>query len=109
MSGHGFTADTDALVRRAGAFAGLSERAGGIVDSLTETLGSYGDCWGSDAAGEAFARSHVEPAGTALDGIGRLPAGLSAIGVRLRDSASTYVESEVAGIDTVRAAGTELG
>jgi len=109
MSSHGFTTDTEVLAVRARAFAGLSDRADGILGALNETLGTHGDCWGSDAAGQAFARSHVEPAGATLTDIGLLPDGLRDVGVRLGDSAVTYAESELAGGDTVRAAGTELG
>ena len=104
----GFRTDNEALAWRAGAFAGLSERADRIVADLTDRLSSYGECWGSDAAGQSFAECHVEPASAALEGISALPGGLLDVGSRLAATAATYAWSDVDSDDAVRTAGRTL-
>jgi hypothetical protein len=103
-----FRTDNEALFHRAGAFAGLSERAGRIVGDLTDRLSSYGECWGDDAPGQAFADCHVEPATAALQAIGTLPGGLLDVGGRLTATAARYDESELSGENAVRGAGSGL-
>jgi uncharacterized protein YukE len=105
---NGFRTENDELARRAGAFAGLSERARGIVDQLNDSLGGYGDCWGSDAVGRSFAETHVGPAEAALQGIGALPGGLFDVGIKLGDTAATYADAEQTSTGIVRDAGRPL-
>lgn len=106
---NGFTADHELLARRAGEFTGLSERADRILTTLSGTLDGHGACWGGDAAGQAFARSHVSPADTAITAISELPDGLRGIGDALARTAATYAESEHTSTSVVRDAGRELG
>jgi hypothetical protein len=103
----GFRTDNDLLSRRAGAFDGLAERAGRIVDDLRAGVESHGQCWGNDDAGRAFAEGHVGPARAALRGIGDLPDGLTDVGSRLRATAITYAASDETGETAVRGAGRE--
>jgi uncharacterized protein YukE len=104
----GFTTDHEALARQARTFTGLSERADGILATLNTELASYGACWGGDAPGQAFARSHVEPAGATLTGMGELPDGLRGIGDTLAATAATYADSEHTSRDAVHTAGRDL-
>ncbi|HEY0641506.1 MAG TPA: hypothetical protein VGD67_28080 [Pseudonocardiaceae bacterium] len=104
----GFRSDNEVLAARAEAFAGLSERAGRIAADLTDALAAAGDCWGGDAAGQAFAASHVAPADNALGAVGALPEGLGDVRDRLSATAATYADSDQAGATTVRTAGRDL-
>jgi hypothetical protein len=90
----GFRTDNELLARRAGAFDGLAERAGGIADDLRTEVEAYGQCWGDDEVGRAFAEGHAGPAGAALAGIEALPDGLAELGGWLVATAATYAESE---------------
>lgn len=104
----GFRTDNDDLAHRAGAFAGLSERADRIAAELNDTLDGYGVCWGADVVGQSFADTHVAAAQAALDGLGSLPAGLLDVGTRLGDTATTYDDAEQTSGNTVRGAGRPL-
>lgn len=104
----GFAADPELLVLRAGTFGGLAERTERIAGTLSATLDLHGCCWGGDAAGQAFASTHVEPAGAVLAGIGLIAGGLRELGAGLTAAAATYAESEQASEDAVGSAGREL-
>ena len=104
----GFRTDNDELAQRAGAFAGLSDRASHIVSDLTDRLSACGECWGDDEPGQSFAECHVAPATAALHAIEALPRGLLDVGWRLSGTAVTYGESEVSSDHAVRGAGRGL-
>lgn len=90
----GFRTDNELLARWAGDFDGLAERAGRIADDLRTEVEAYGQCWGDDEVGHAFAEGHVSPAQAALAGIGALPDGLTELGGWLAATARTYVQAE---------------
>jgi hypothetical protein len=104
----GFRTDNDVLAQRAGAFTELSVRADRIADDLTGQLSSYGECWGSDEPGRAFAGCHVEQVTAALQVIEALPGELLEIGSRLSETAAAYAESEASSDHAVRGAGYRL-
>lgn len=91
---NGFRTENDLLAGRAEAFGGLADRAGRIADDLRTGVEQYGECWGADEVGEAFAEGHVTAAEAALTGVTALPGGLAGVGSRLIATARTYAASE---------------
>lgn len=99
----GFRTDNELLAQRAGAFDGLAERAGRIVDDLHTEVDS--PCWGEDEVGRAFAEGHVGSAQAALAAMGALPGGLTELGARLVATATTYAQAEHTGHTAIGDAG----
>ena len=104
---NGFRTDNELLARRAGAFDGLAERAGRIVDELRTSVDAHGECWGDDEVGQAFAEGHVAAVEAALAGIGGLPRGLADMRTQLIGTATTYAESEHTSHTAIRGVGRE--
>lgn len=90
----GFQVDTAALARHASDFPNLADRAGKIHQELATALDAAGRCWGDDAAGQAFAGGHVQPAGQTLDRLGDLSSQLADVGERFATTARAYQQSD---------------
>lgn len=103
----GFRTEHDQLASRAGAFGGLSQRAGRIDGDVRGAVDSFGACWGNDEVGQAFAAGHTGPANATLRDLGQLAGGLTDVGDRLRAAARTYAESDQYGESQLRAAGRD--
>ncbi|MFE9745081.1 WXG100 family type VII secretion target [Saccharothrix saharensis] len=90
----GFRTDLARLAEGAADFTAFAERAGKIAGELGGVLDSIGECWGTDAIGQSFAASHVQPSGAALSGLSGLSAGFGGVGERFAETARTYGEVE---------------
>lgn len=90
----GFETDLAKLTAGATDFGAFAERAGTIFGDLGGVLDSFGACWGSDAIGQSFATSHVQPSTDALTTLGDLSREFGGIGERLTETARTYRAAE---------------
>ncbi|MBP2474631.1 uncharacterized protein YukE [Crossiella equi] len=100
----GFKVEHTRLSRAATDFDDYAERAGTISQELTTKLAELGECWGSDAVGRAFARTHVNKADSTKRRLGRLPEDLTGVRGKLADTAEEYRGSEQDNTDGLRKA-----
>lgn len=90
----GFRVEHERLSIAATDFADYGDRAGTIHTELKSALAELGECWGSDAVGRAFARTHVPGAEATLRALAKLPDDLVEVGDKLSDTAAEYRAGE---------------
>ncbi|MCO1581108.1 WXG100 family type VII secretion target [Crossiella sp. SN42] len=90
----GFRTEHERLSRAAGDFDDYRERADAIAKALTAKLAELGECWGSDAVGRSFARTHVPGATKTQQRLGELPGELAEVGGKFARTAEEYRSTE---------------
>ncbi|TDC73623.1 WXG100 family type VII secretion target [Actinomadura sp. 7K507] len=86
--------DTEELRRAGEGFQTGAGQLKAIYDRLSEALGAEGECWGSDATGQAFAEGYKEPSTTVVDAFPKLKDGLEGIKKGVDQMAKTYKAAE---------------
>jgi hypothetical protein len=99
----GFRADTDRLASQAGQFGDLASRAEEIHRTLSESLTSTGQCWGTDAVGQSFGAAHAGPADGTMTSLSSLSGQLGGVGTRFADTATGYTGTDQGVEDRLRA------
>jgi WXG100 family type VII secretion target len=99
----GFSVDSDALRAHAENFGDYAAQTGSIHQELTSALEAAGNCWGDDAAGQAFEAGHLASAQEAVGQLGALPDKLTDVGGRFSETATRYEQTEQANADALRA------
>jgi hypothetical protein len=92
MTHDGFTTDPATLVRHAGEFDGLAERAGRIAGDLNGVLDDLGKPWGDDEVGDSFAAVYSGPSDSTRTGLTGTADHLTDMGARLKAMAGAYEE-----------------
>lgn len=100
----GFTADPDRLVTQGGKFDELVGRVGEIHRTLTDSLASAGECWGTDAVGRSFGAAHAAPADGTLTRLSGLTEQLGGVGTRFAGTGTAYTGSDEGAVEHLRGA-----
>lgn len=83
-----------ALRRTSAQFERVGSAAERDADAIESAITAEGACWGSDAAGQAFAAAYLKPAQTLLGAVLDAPPLLADIGDRLDATAAGYDRTE---------------
>lgn len=89
----------DDLADYAAAFAKMTGSAEIALGTLVRGFGELADCWGDDAAGNAFFAGYGQPATETLTLAAQMPVQLTAITTAMTQTAQSYLGTEAVNTD----------
>ncbi|MGF6887617.1 uncharacterized protein YukE [Nocardia sp. GAS34] len=93
-SGNSLSVDPEALRSVGTHLEGLGSQAKQILDRLTEVMAQQGNCWGTDQAGEQFAKTFEPSAHQDVEGLRTLASNLNQLGEGTVNLVDTYEQQD---------------
>lgn len=92
--GNSLSVDPEALRAVAARLAGFGDQAARILARLSDVMAQEGDCWGTDAPGEQFAKTYVSGAEQGTEGLRTLAGNLHSLGEGVANTVDTIEQQD---------------
>ncbi|MBE9373049.1 WXG100 family type VII secretion target [Saccharopolyspora sp. HNM0983] len=103
----GMDVDPEALRSQAPKFGSAADAVGEVLDTLSAAIEAEGECWGTDDAGQEFAKNYSPATDQARDGLTSAVEMLNQVHRELADTATTWESSDQQGSATISAVPVE--